>query len=86
MVAIKHPQNVSRSLEALICAFYLTAIASLEDDECRSLLGGNKMDILRRYELAARRALRSAGFLYTSSTITLSAYLMYMVSCSFFLG
>jgi hypothetical protein len=82
--AIKHPQNVPKSLEALICAFYVTAIASLEEDECQELLGSSTMDVFPRYELAARRALTAAGIIYTSSTMTLSAYLIYLVSYHFF--
>jgi hypothetical protein len=80
LAAIKNPKTVAKSLEALICAFYLTVIASLEEEECRDLLGGTTVNIFPRFELAARRALRSAGFLYTTSTATLSAYLLYLVS------
>lgn len=82
MNVLQHPQDISKSLEALICAFYLAIITSLEEDECRGLLGGQKSVIFARYERAARRALRTAGFLHTSSPMTLRAYVMFLVSCN----
>jgi hypothetical protein len=79
--ALQHPQSISKSLEALIFAFYLATIVSLEEDECQGLLG-QKSIVLARYELATRRALRRAGCLQTSSPMTLQAFVMFLVSCS----
>jgi hypothetical protein len=79
--ALQHPQHVSKSLQALVFAFYLATISSLEEDECQSLLGGPKSITVTRYKRAARQALINAGFLQTSSPITLRAYAIFIVSC-----
>ncbi|OCK77075.1 C6 transcription factor [Lepidopterella palustris CBS 459.81] len=80
MNALHHPQHISRSLMAVIFAFYLTTISSLEEDECQSLLGGPKSITFMRYKLAARQALTNAGFLHTSSPMTLRAYAMFLMA------
>ncbi|KAH7309934.1 putative C6 transcription factor [Rhexocercosporidium sp. MPI-PUGE-AT-0058] len=77
--ALQHPEDISKSLEALISAFYLATITSLEEDECRGLLGEEKSAIFARHERVARRALRTAGFLHTSSPVTLRAYVMFLM-------
>jgi hypothetical protein len=83
MSALRTPQHISKSLQALIFAFYLATISSLEEGECQSLLGGLKSVTFTRYKLAARQALISAGFLHTSSPVTLRAYAVFIVSCKF---
>jgi hypothetical protein len=80
--AIREPHDTSKSLEAIIFAFYLVVCRSLEEDECLSLLGEQKSTILPRYKLAAHQALIKANFLNTSSLMTLQAFLLYFVSRS----
>jgi hypothetical protein len=80
MNALRTPQHIPKSLQALIFAFYLATISSLEDDECQSLLGGPKSIIFTRFKRAARQALINAGFLHTSSPTTLRAYAIFIVS------
>ncbi|RDL34315.1 uncharacterized protein BP5553_07443 [Venustampulla echinocandica] len=77
--ALQHPQDIPKNLEALICAFYLVTITSLAEDECRDLLGGQKLVLFAQQECAARRALRTAGFLETTSPVTLQALAMYIM-------
>jgi len=77
---LHNPHHVSKSLQALIFAFYLIVISSLEEGECLSLLGESKPDIFCRYKHAARKALMNAGFLHTSSPTTLRAYILFIVS------
>jgi hypothetical protein len=79
--ALHHPQRISKSLQAQIFAFYLATISSLEEDECQNLFGGPKSIIFARYKRAARQALINAGFLHTSSPMTLRAYSIFIVSC-----
>jgi hypothetical protein len=81
--ALQHPQDVSKSLEALICAFYLVTITSLAEDECRDLLGEQKSVLFTQQERAVRRALRNAGFLEATSPVTLQAFVIYLVSSNF---
>jgi hypothetical protein len=78
--ALRNPYDISKSVEAVIFAFYLITIYSLEEDECRSLFGGEKSIIFARYRVAARQALMNAGFLKTTSIVTLQAYMMFIVS------
>ena len=80
--AFQNPRDMSKSLEALIFAFYLATITSLEDDECYCLLGEPKPTIRARYKAAARQGLINASFLKTSSLMTLQAYLLFLVSSS----
>jgi hypothetical protein len=87
--AVERPQDTSRSLDALIGAFYLATIACLEENECRALLGGHKQILFARHERAARQALRRAGFLHTTDPMTLRAYVLFLVNpphYSFVLG
>lgn len=78
--ALHDPHHISKSLQALIFAFYLVTISSLEEDECLRLLGGTKPDVFGRYKRTARKALIDAGFLHTSSPTTLRAYSLFIVS------
>ncbi|KAI1658937.1 putative C6 transcription factor [Daldinia decipiens] len=76
---LRNPHNRSRSLEALISSFYFVVITSLADEECRSLFGIEKSILYSRYRLATRQALVHAGFLSTSSPMTLQAYAIFMI-------
>lgn len=83
MDVLQNPQNVSKSLEAVVFSFYLATISALEEGECLSILGAQKSILYTRYRLATRQALVNAGFLSTSSPMTLQAYAMFMVCSSF---
>ena len=78
---LRHPQGLSKSLEAMVFAFYLATISALKEDECLNLFGAQKSTMCSRYGLATRQALVNAGFLSTSSPMTLRAYSMFIVSC-----
>ncbi|KAE9372518.1 putative fungal-specific transcription factor [Stipitochalara longipes BDJ] len=78
--ALHHPHHVSKSLQALLFAFYLVTISSLEEGECQSLFGGPKPAIFAQYKRAARKALINAGFLHTSSPTTLRAYALFIMA------
>ena len=75
-----NPHDMSKDVAALIFSFYFATIISLEDDECYSLLGGQKTAITARYKIAARQALVNADFLKSSSLMTLQAYTTFLVS------
>ncbi len=78
--ALRNPQDMTKSLEAVTFSFYFATIISLEEDECYSLLGEQKGIISARYKAAARHALINADFLKTSSLMTLQAYATFLVS------
>ncbi|OBT61198.1 hypothetical protein VE03_08682 [Pseudogymnoascus sp. 23342-1-I1] len=76
---VESPHDVSKSLEALVFTFYLLTISSLDDDECRSMFGEEKSIIFARYRIAARQTLMNAGFLKTTSIVTLQAFMMFLI-------
>ncbi|KAI1453330.1 C6 transcription factor [Annulohypoxylon moriforme] len=76
---LRSPRDMPKSLEALIFAFYLAAVNALKGDECQNLFGAPQPVTYTRYRLAARQALLNAGFLSTSSPMTLRAYAMFMM-------
>ncbi|KAA8641991.1 putative C6 transcription factor [Aspergillus tanneri] len=75
----RRQEKHSRSLEATIFAFYLATISSLKDEECQNLFQTGKFVLYSRYRQATRQALVNAGFLSTSSLLTLQAYALYMM-------
>ncbi|KAI1799956.1 putative C6 transcription factor [Daldinia bambusicola] len=78
---LRNPQGRRpRSLEALIFSFYFVVITSMTDKEAREMFGMEKSALHSRYRLAIRRALVNAGFLSTSSPMTLQAYTIFMMS------
>ena len=78
--ALQQPEDVPKSLEAAIFAFYYATVSSLREDECQSLFYSSKEDLCTRYRYATRRALVNAGFLSTTSPMTLRAYVIFIVS------
>ncbi|KAI1088431.1 putative C6 transcription factor [Rostrohypoxylon terebratum] len=76
---LRSPRDISQSLEALIFAFYLTTVNALKADECQNLFGTSLSVTYARYRSAARQALVNAGFLSTSSPMTLRAYMMFIM-------
>ncbi|RHZ46895.1 putative C6 transcription factor [Aspergillus thermomutatus] len=77
---LRHPAERSKSLEAMMFAFYLAIVSTLNDDECQDLFGVSQSVTYPRYRLASRQALVNARFLSTSDPMTLQAYAMFMVS------
>lgn len=80
--ALENPHAMPKSVEAVIFAFYLATITSLDDSECYCLLGEQKAIISARYKIALRQTLINAAFLKTSSLMTLQAYVIFLVRCT----
>ncbi|KAH1293824.1 hypothetical protein KXX11_009057 [Aspergillus fumigatus] len=76
---LRHPSGRSDSLEAIMFAFYLAVVSTLDEDECQDLFGVSEAVIHSRYRLATRQALVNAGFLSTSNPLTLQAYVLFMM-------
>ncbi|KAI9931205.1 hypothetical protein MW887_010866 [Aspergillus wentii] len=49
--------NISPALEALMFSIYCTSILSLADDECRTLFGSPRKELLKGYQFACQQAL-----------------------------
>ncbi|KAI0880030.1 putative C6 transcription factor [Annulohypoxylon maeteangense] len=77
---LRSPRDMSKSLEALVFAFYFATVNALKGDECESLFGTSQPTTYSRYRFATRQALVNAGFLSTSNPMTLQAYTMFIMS------
>lgn len=76
---LRHPHDMPKSLEAAIFAFYLATVSAISEYECQEVFGTQKAVMYNRYRAATRQALVNAGFLSTSSPMTLRAYSLFMV-------
>jgi hypothetical protein len=77
-------RNVPRHTEALMFSIYLLATTSLSSQECESMFGEPRNDLLMKYAHATQQALINAKFLKSLSLSTLHALCIYLVSCSTF--
>ncbi|OAP63963.1 hypothetical protein AYL99_03190 [Fonsecaea erecta] len=77
--ALQHPQETPNSLRAAMFCFCLATVSALDDDECQSLLGGPRPAMLAHYRTIARQTLINAGFLHTSSLMTLRAFSLFLI-------
>jgi hypothetical protein len=75
------PNQVSKSLEALLFSIYYSAVNSLSQEECMSILGQNKEIAANRFRIGTKQALVNAAFLKSTSVVTLQAYVLFLVSC-----
>lgn len=73
--------SISRELEALMFSIYCAAIITLNEEECRSILGGSKPQQLRKYQDACHQALINCGFLRSRERDCLTAFFLYLVFC-----
>ena len=79
MDVVHYPRDTSRGMQAIMFAFCLATVSTLNDVECFTLLGSDKAVLFPRFRLATRQALVNAGFLNTSDPITLRAYALFIV-------
>jgi hypothetical protein len=80
MNGLRRPQEMSKSFQAATFAFYFATVSAVTDDECEKLFKTRKAVMCSRYQYATRQALVNAGFLSTSSLMTLRAYSLFLVS------
>ena len=74
--------NVDPTLEALMFSIYCVSILSLTEDQCITLFGSPKKDLLTAYQSACQQALRSCGILRSSNRECLTALYLYLVGVS----
>ncbi|GIJ85151.1 hypothetical protein Asppvi_004007 [Aspergillus pseudoviridinutans] len=72
--------NITPTLEALMFSIYCLAILSLSEDECRSLFGSSRDDLLKGYQFACQQALLNCEVLRTSDRDCLTALFLYLIS------
>ena len=74
--------NVSKGTEALMFAIYLSAVTSLSNVDCGTMLGEAKPKLLAKYNLGVQHALIRAGFLKSSDLTVLQAFVLFLVNQS----
>ena len=72
--------NISPTLEALMFSIYCTSIQSLVQQDCQTLFGSSKEDLLMRYRFGCQQALFNCSFLRSSDRDCLTALHLYLVS------
>ncbi|PHH88130.1 hypothetical protein CDD83_7934 [Cordyceps sp. RAO-2017] len=76
---LRQNQGLPKDLEAAMLAVCLAVVSSLPEDECREIFQMQKSTLRPRYASAVRRALTNAGFLSSSSLMTLRAFALFMM-------
>ncbi|KAI2616771.1 hypothetical protein GGR54DRAFT_221137 [Hypoxylon sp. NC1633] len=78
--AISDIDNVDPNLEALLFSIYCTAILSIPQDECETMFGTPKQDLLANYQSVCQQALLNCGFVRTKDRDCLTALFLYTIS------
>jgi hypothetical protein len=69
-------------MEALLFSMHLCAVASMNDETSRRVLGTSRSDLMIRFSRAAEQALINANFLRSTNILILQALSLYLV-CDF---
>ena len=80
--AASNVTNVNPTLEALMFSIYCMSILSLIVEDCQTMFGSSKEDLLMRYQFGCQQALLNCGFLRSSDRDCLTALYLYLVSLS----
>lgn len=78
--AASHVSDIDRTLEALMFSIYCMAIHSLTNEQCASMFGTPREDLLTRYRFGCQQALLNCQFLRTGDRDCLTALFLYLVS------
>lgn len=78
-------ENITASTESLMFAIYLSAVNSLGDEDCKSMMGEPKTTLFPRYISAAQQALINAEFLKSSNLVVLQAFALFLVGLNLLL-
>jgi hypothetical protein len=71
--------HISRPMEVLLFSMHLCAVASMNDETSRRVLGGSRSDLMTRFSRAAEQALINANFLRSTNILILQALSLYLV-------
>ncbi|KAK6224730.1 fungal specific transcription factor [Colletotrichum tabaci] len=77
-------EKVPKSVESLMFAIYLMAVTSLEDAEVAKMFNEPKPTVLSTFHTGLQQALVNAGFMRTSDTMVLQAYMLYLIGVRMF--
>ncbi|KAI5461256.1 hypothetical protein BGZ63DRAFT_355926 [Mariannaea sp. PMI_226] len=78
--AVSDLANIEPVLEALMFSIYCVSVLSLTEEECDSLFGSPKKDILASYQSGCQQALFNCKALQSNDQDSLTAFYLYLVS------
>ena len=79
-----NPAKIPKPLEALMFSIYFIAIISMQDEDVQKTFGEEKSILLSKYHHGCQQALINAGFMRSPDLITLQAYVIFLVSQTYF--
>ena len=82
--AASNVTNISPPLEALMMSIYCMAILSLNVDDCQTMFGSSRKDLLRKFQFGCQQALLNCSFLRSGERDCLTALYLYLVSLKWF--
>ena len=78
--AASNVKTINPTLEALMFSIYCTSVLSLMVEDCQTMFGSSKEELLMRYQFGCQQALLNCGFLRSSDRECLTALYLYLVS------
>jgi hypothetical protein len=72
--------NINPTLEALMFSIYCMAILSLSVDDCQTIFGSSRKDLLTKFQFGCQQALLNSSFLRSGDRDCLTALYLYLVS------
>ncbi|PWY90686.1 hypothetical protein BO70DRAFT_328527 [Aspergillus heteromorphus CBS 117.55] len=72
--------NIGHTLEALMFGIYCVAVLSLDEDECRGVVGSPRDELLTRFRFACQQALVNCGVFRSGERESLTALFLYLIS------
>ncbi|KAK7427045.1 hypothetical protein QQZ08_006472 [Neonectria magnoliae] len=76
--AASNVKKIGNALEALMFSIYCMSIVSLGADECQSMFGLSKENLLMKYQFGCQQALMNSGFLQSADRDCLTALYFYL--------
>ena len=74
---------LTRPIEVLFYSICFAAVVSMSNDQCQSLLGSSKTELMRKYRFATEQGLARANFLNNSSLVVLQAFVLFLTCVKF---
>lgn len=77
--AASNVKGINPTLEAVMFSIYCTSILSLMVEDCQTIFGSSKEDLLMRYQFGCQQALLNCGVLQSNDRDCLTALYLYLV-------
>ncbi|KAH8599545.1 hypothetical protein B0O99DRAFT_724405 [Bisporella sp. PMI_857] len=71
---------IPKHVEALMFAIYLLAVTSMQPEECETMLGDTKNNLLKKFSTSVQQALINARLLKSLNLTTLQAFVLYILA------